>query len=102
MERPPRPLFLIPGALAVLCAPVVLLAERYDWPEAPVHATQILATLMCAPAAALHLLRLRRRRARQPEAPAPWRRLAWVALVLSSGWLAFFTFVVLAVSFSGL
>ncbi len=98
--RPPRPLFLFPGVVAALCAPGILLAERLDWPESPFHVTQLLACLLCLPLAALYLLVARRRRAEGAAIPPARMVLAWLAAMLTAGWLAFIAFVILSLSFS--
>ncbi|TAJ15808.1 MAG: hypothetical protein EPO68_12200, partial [Planctomycetota bacterium] len=40
-------LYLLTGAFVLLCAPAILLAERMDWPEWPLHLAQQVAALLC-------------------------------------------------------
>jgi len=38
---------LVPGLYVLLCIPLILLAEKYTFSQAPFHATQLLAVNVC-------------------------------------------------------
>jgi len=89
-------LFLIAGGYALLCAPAILVAERYGWSEAPLHSTQLLATLICFVSSAAFMLST-------TGSSSGWERsLSAVALILSGLWLAFFCYVILTFDLSGI
>ena len=75
-------IFLTSGLYAVMCAPVILYAERRGWPEWPLHSTQLIATLICFISSFIYTMSHR-------NTPPGWRRrLAVVSLLLSGVWLA--------------
>jgi hypothetical protein len=76
--------WLVPGTglYAVLCAPLILLAERYGWSEGPFHVTQLLATLVCFLSSIVFI------RGDKPASVRWQRAVAIVALTLSGLWLA--------------
>ena len=81
--------FLASGTWAVLCAPAILLAERFSWSQRPFHLTQILAALTCLVSSSLFLWTTRGN-------GFGWQRsLALVAGTLSGLWVAFFSYVLL-------
>ncbi|MCC6881679.1 MAG: hypothetical protein WBE58_17355 [Verrucomicrobiales bacterium] len=82
-----HPLFLGAGIYALACLPAILLAERLGWSQSFFHASQLVATILCVPAAALFLWRTRGGRFH-------WARcLALVACGWSGLWLAFVLYV---------
>ncbi len=89
-------LFLVGGIYAALCAPVILLAERFAWSQSPLHLTQFLAVALCFPASLAFLRRTRR----SPLNAERW--LALAAAVLSGLWLSFIVYVVLRIDFSAM
>lgn len=88
-------LFVGTGVYALLCAPAILLAERYSWPQSPLHATQFLAAFICFPSSLLFLWFSR-------DAQSGVRRLAVAAAILSAAWLAFVVYVLLTLDFSSM
>jgi ABC-type branched-subunit amino acid transport system permease subunit len=89
-------LFMGAGIYALACAPAILLAEQLGLSQSFFHATQLVATILCFPAAAFFLWRTRGLRFN-------WARcLALVACVLSSLWLAFVIYVLLTLDFSAI
>ncbi len=84
--------FLASGIYALLCAPLILLAERLSFSQSPLHASQFIAVLICLPASLAYLWGTRGQRA--------WtRRLAVVAAFLATAWLGFIVYVVGTVDF---
>lgn len=89
-------LFMGAGIYALACVPAILLAERLGWSQSFFHATQLVATILCFPAAAFFLWRTRGLRFN-------WARcLALVACVLSGLWLACVIYVLLSLDFSAI
>ena len=89
-------LFMGTGIYALACAPAILLAERLGWSQSFFHATQLVATILCVPAAACFLWNTRGLR-------FTWARcFAFVACVLSGLWLAFVLYVFLTLDFSAM
>lgn len=93
---PSKRVFISAGVYAVACAPAILLAERFGWPESFFHITQFVAAVLCFLAAGLYLWSTRGLRFDGR------RRLAGVACVLSGLWLAFVVYVLLTLDFSGI
>lgn len=89
-------LFMGAGIYALACAPAILLAERLVWSQSFFHATQLVATILCVPAAAFFLWLTRGLRFN-------WARcFALVACVLCGLWLAFVLYVLLSLDFSAI
>lgn len=89
-------LFMGAGTYALACAPAILIAERLGWSQSFFHITQLVATILCFPAAAFFLWQTRGLR-------CTWARgFAWGALGLSGLWLAFILYVLLSLDFSGM
>ena len=86
-ERISRSFFLASGVFALLCAPLIVIAERFSLPQWPLHASQFIAVLICLPASLIHLGRTRGERA-----PARW--IAVAAALLATAWLGFIAYVV--------
>ena len=79
--------FLASGMYALLCIPVILVAERLHWPEGIFHATQFLSVAVCIPASFLFLWLSR----------GTWSRLRWLALsalILAGAWFSFAIYVI--------
>ena len=89
-------LFLVGGICAALCAPAILVAERFAWSQRPFHVTQMLAVMLGFPASLAFLWRTRR----SPLSAERW--LALAAAVLSGLWLCFIICVLLTLDFSAL
>jgi hypothetical protein len=90
-----RPAFLLSGLCALACLPAILVAERLAWSERPLHATQMIACLLCFLTSTAYLLRNR-------TAPRNSRATAWLASLLSGGYLAFLLWVITRLDFSGM
>jgi len=89
-------LYLAAGVLALLCIPLILLAERHGASQAPIHVTQLIAVLVCMPSSATYLFATRGR-------PFGWQRsLGVVAFTLTGLWLAFICFVILTFDLSAM
>jgi H+/Cl- antiporter ClcA len=88
--------FLIAGIYALACAPAILIAERFRWPEWPMHMSQFGAVIVCFSASVLFLWNTR------GMGYSWYRWLAAVATVLCGLWLAIFIYVVLTLDFSGI
>jgi hypothetical protein len=89
-------LFMGTGIYALVCAPAILLAERLGWSQSFFHITQLVATILCVPSAAIFLWLTRGLRFN-------WARwLALIACVLSGLWLAFVICVLLSLDFSAI
>jgi hypothetical protein len=91
-----RWLFLVTGFYALACAPAILLAEHFSWPESSLHTTQFLAVVLCLPASVVFLWSTRGSRF------SAQRWLAAVASVLCGLWLALIAYLVLTLDFSGI
>jgi len=90
--RPSWWLMLGTGLYAVLCVPLILLAERHGWSEGPFHGTQLLATLVC------FLSSIDFIRGDKPKSVRWQRAVAIVALTLSGLLLALLAFALMVVS----
>jgi len=89
-------LYMGTGIYALACAPAILLAERLGWSQSFFNITQLVATILCVPAAAFFLWLTRGLRFN-------WARcFALVACVLSSLWLVFVLYVLLSLDFSAI
>src|SRR4051794_27340611 len=91
-----RWLFLIAGIYALACAPAILVAERFHWPEWPMHMSQVGAVILCFSASILFLWKTRGR------GYSWYKWLAAVSIVLCGLWLMFVTYVVLTFDLSGI
>ena len=96
ITAPSKWLFLVSGFYALACAPAILIAEHFSWPQSPFHQTQFIAVLLCLPASLAFLWSTRGSRF------GGQRCLAAVAASLCSLWLAFIAYVVLTLDFSGI
>jgi hypothetical protein len=91
-----RRLFLIAGIYALACAPAILIAERFRWPQWPMHMSQFGAVILCFSASVLFLWSTR------GTGYSLYKWLAAMATVLCGLWLAFFIYVVQTFDFSGI
>jgi hypothetical protein len=92
--KDPAPLFwlsLVAGALALVCAPTILLAEERDWSEAPIHVTQMVATVVCFVSSVVFL------RSKEKGKDDWQRNIAGLACLLSGLWLALICIAVVLV-----
>jgi len=89
-------LFLVTGFYAVACAPGILIADHFSWPQSLFHRTQFIAALLCLPACLVFLWNTRGSRF------GGQRWLAAVGASLCSLWLAFIAYVALTLDFSGI
>jgi hypothetical protein len=83
------------GAYALACIPAIYAAEHFDWPEWPLHSTQLVAVAVCALASARHLWV-----GRGSGWPAT-RVIAALACGATVGWLGFVAVVIATLDFSG-
>ena len=89
-------LFMGAGIYALASAPAILLVERIGWSQSFFHVTQMVATILCFPAAAFFLWNTRGLRFN-------WARcLALIACVFPGLWLVFVLYVLLNLNFSGI
>jgi hypothetical protein len=88
-------LFLTFGLYAATCAPAILLAEHFGFPESSLHVSQFLAVIGCIPSSAVFLL------STSGHSPSPVRWVAAIALALSILWIGFITHFVLTADFGG-
>ena len=96
LERIFKWLFLTTGIYAAMCAPAILLAERFGFRESPIHVTQWLAAAACIPASSTYLWLSRAR------PTGPLRLLAILALVSALAWVAFVIYVIKTLDFSAM
>ena len=87
-----KSVFLASGIYALLCAPLLLVAERFSFPQWPLHASQFIAVLICLPASLIYLWCTRGQR-------APIRQLAIAASLLAASWLGFIAYIVGTIDF---
>ena len=89
-------LYLVAGVLALMCIPLILLAERHGASQAPINVIQLIAVPVCMASSATYLFATRGR-------PFGWQRsLGVVALTLTGLWLAFICFVILTFDLSAM
>ena len=91
---PSKYLFLFTGFYALACAPAILIAEHFSWPQSLFHGTQFIAVLLCLPASLVFLWSTRGLRF------GGQRWLAAVGASLCSLWLAFCAYVLLTLDFT--
>jgi len=93
--------FLSSGVFTLLCAPGVLLAERYDWPQGPFHLAQTLAVIVCFITSISYLGASRKAKAIGKPVSSLRTRLAWIAAMLTGVWLSFIVYVIVTFDLSG-
>lgn len=79
--------FLISGAISLACLPVAWIFKRLRWWDLPVNAISGGACVLCAISAMIYLIVARRAKPQAPHLGVPTRKLAFVALALTGGFL---------------